>query len=155
MTSAFSDHARHGACIVAVIVAMIVGCSKPPPPPPPPPARPIVLSTHFVNNTFEDNQMIVSVRNDGQSGLVCITVNEMSREFTEQKESGVEKIFRETFTRNLPPQLPYLYDDTRVRTWTRKLEFAARESQTITISLPRHSSWSNTFLTVHAAGCWK
>jgi hypothetical protein len=136
----------------------MVGCSSPPQPPPKPkpPAEPKVLSQELSSAPLKAvNDMLVTVRNFGAEGMVHIQIDAYGYQYVPLRESGLEKAFRETFTREYAPAPQSRYEEWLVKSWAHKVRMKAGEQQQVTVPLPGHSTWDSQRLRVWAKGCWE
>ena len=96
------------------------------------------------DSVFRNEEMKISVRKNGPSGLVKIEVYSLldgGGDFT-RGESGAEKTLRETFTRNLEPQSKFTPNYKPISHGITTEHFGQGESKTISVQLPNYN-WTH------------
>jgi hypothetical protein len=144
-TALLTPNRRFGAVVRVVLCAIIatVVWNFIPSGNNPPPAKPKIVDYTLTTNWFDDNEVAVTLRNDGQDGWVVVRYRTTTTDTDIKRRPGVEVWARHNLTSEDDSE--YYLDQ---HTWTKGVWacctfLKAGEQKLIQIKLPNHSSWDN------------
>jgi hypothetical protein len=118
-------------------VASLINGEPSPPPAPPPPAKPVILEYGLQPLVFDDNQLAVSVRNDGLSGWVMLSY--FTYEPVKKREAGAKTLLKNYFTDEGSPG--YTVEHQFKGAWFFYTWLDAGQTKVLPLKLSGHSRW--------------
>lgn len=121
-----------------------------------PPAKPVVVESSIDPNMFTDNQVIATIRNNGDDGWVKVSATGylMTKKMV-RGESGIGKTLRENFSTEEAPPRKEQTNYSHYGTWSVDVQMKKGETKKVTIDLSGHSSWDEVTIWVDAVGIEK